>query len=295
MRAAYLRMHLAIFLWGFTGLLGKLIKLNEGMLVWYRMLISSFVIAVLLYFRKELPRLPRKEFFQISGIGFLVMLHWVAFYGSIKLANISVAMICLSAVALFASFLEPLINKQRFDPMEILFSGLAITGISSIYFSDPSISSGVIVGLISSFFSALFSVLNRRIAAKHEPLTISLVELAAGAFFLTFLIPAYLFWQPDTVFVPDAMDWTYLIILSVFCTVFTWILSLQALRKVSAYTMALALNLEPVYGILLAVLFAGEAEFLNERFMIGAAVILLTVGLHTLYKFKKAGKSVLKD
>ncbi|MFM9028139.1 MAG: DMT family transporter, partial [Bacteroidota bacterium] len=187
MRTAYLRMHLAIFLWGFTGLLGKLIKLNEGMLVWYRMLISSVVIALILVSRKELPRLSRGEFVRISGIGFLVMLHWIAFYGSIKLANISIAMICLSSVALFASFLEPLINRQKFDPMEILFSGLAITGISSIYFSDPSVSTGVVVGLISSFFSALFSVLNRRIASKHPPLTISLIELAAGAFFLTFL------------------------------------------------------------------------------------------------------------
>src|SRR6185369_3283663 len=144
MRTAYIKMHIAIFLWGFTGLLGKLIDLNEGLLVWYRLVISSVAIAVILFYRKAFPKLKKKELLQISGIGFLVMLHWVAFYGSIKLASISVAMVCLSSIALFASIIEPLVNRSRFDYMEIVFSAVAMMGIYTIYSSDSGAALGIV-------------------------------------------------------------------------------------------------------------------------------------------------------
>jgi drug/metabolite transporter (DMT)-like permease len=284
-------MHLAIFLWGFTGLLGKLIQLNEGVLVWYRMLISAAAVALILIFRKKLPRLPLRQLIHISGIGILVMLHWLAFYASIKLASISIAMVCLSSIALFVSFIEPLVFREKFDYMEILFSGLAVLGIATIYKSDPSASTGIIVGILSALFSAIFSTLNKGIALKYEPLTISLVELSSGFIFLTLLFPLYMMIQPTEIFFPGKMDWIYLLILSLVCTVLTWILSLEALQKVSAYTVALALNLEPVYGIILAVLFAGEGKILNAGFYYGAGIILLTIVLHTVYKFRSKIKS----
>lgn len=287
MKRAYLKMHLAIFLWGFTGLLGKLIQLNEGMLVWYRLLISSIAIAIILIYRKQLPRLSLKEIIKIGSIGFLVMLHWIFFYASIKLSSISVAMICLSSIALFASILEPLVNRKRFDIVEILFSVLAVTGISTIYNSDETAAKGIIVGIISALLSACFSILNKKITSKYEPLTISLIELGSGWVFLTLLLPIYFMIQPTDVYTPTSTDFIYLIVLSLICTVFTWVLSLQALRKVSAYTMGLALNLEPVYGIILAVLFAGEGKLMNHSFLTGAGIIMLTILLHTLYKFKK--------
>ncbi len=284
MKSAYLKMHTAIFLWGFTGLLGKLIDLNEGMLVWYRLMISSVAIGIILFWTKKIPKLKGKELAKISGIGIIVMLHWVAFYGSIKLASISIAMICLSSIALFASIIEPIVNKRKFDYTEIIFSLFALAGIATIYHSDTSASLGIIVGVISALLSAIFSVLNRRIAAKYESLTISFIELGSGFVFLTLLLPLYFIIQPTTAFIPTAMDFFYLLILSLVCTVLTWILSLQALRHVSAFTMGLALNLEPVYGIILAVLFAGEGEILNSGFYLGAAIILVTVLLHSIYK-----------
>ena len=280
-------MHAAIFLWGFTGILGKLIDLNEGMLVWYRMLFSSIAIVLILLYRRRFPKLTFKEIFHIGGIGLLVMLHWIAFYGSIKLASISVAMICLSSIALFASILEPLVNKTRFDRMEIFFSALAVTGISTIYNSDITAANGIILGIISAVLSASFSILNKRITEKYESLTISLIELTGGWIFLTLLFPFYFMIQPTTKFIPNEMDLFYLLILSLVCTVLTWILSLQALRKVSAYTMGLALNLEPVYGIILAILFAGEGKLMNSGFLTGACIILITIILHTIYKYKK--------
>lgn len=287
MRPAYLKMHLAIFLWGFTGILGKFIDLNEGMLVWYRLLISSVAIAFMLAYRKKLPKLSRKEIFYIASIGIIVMLHWVTFYGSIKLASISVAMICLSSIALFASILEPLVNRTKFDIVEIIFSALAVTGIATIYNSDITAANGIILGIVSALLSAVFSILNKRITTKYEALTISLVELSSGWLFLTLLFPVYFMIQPTEKFIPDFNDFIYLLILSLLCTVFTWILSLQALRKVSAYTMGLALNLEPVYGIILAVLFAGEGKLMNRGFITGAGIIMATILLHTWYKFKK--------
>ena len=287
MKTAYLKMHLAIFLWGFTGLLGKLIHLNEGMLVWYRLLISSTAIAILLIYRGKFPKIPIKEVMRIGSIGLLVMLHWVTFYGSIKLSSISVAMICLSSIALFASILEPLVNRKRFDIIEILFSALAVTGIYTIYNSHDTAGIGIILGLISALLSACFSILNKRITSKYEPLTISLIELSSGWIFLTLLLPIYFFIRPTISYTPSFADFIYLIILSLLCTVFTWVLSLQALRKVSAYTMGLALNLEPVYGIILAIAFAGEGKLMNQSFLTGAGLIMLTIILHTIYKFRK--------
>ncbi|MEO8088033.1 MAG: DMT family transporter [Bacteroidota bacterium] len=291
MKRAYFKMHAAIFLWGFTGLLGKLIQLNEGVLVWYRMLISAVAVAIILLYKKKIPKLTFRELAHISGIGILVMMHWVAFYASIKLASISIAMVCLSSIALFVSFIEPLLYKEKFDYMEIFFSALAVIGISTIYRSDPTASAGIIVGILSALFSAIFSSLNKGIASKHEPLTISLVELSSGFIFLTLLFPLYMKIQPTDKFLPGTMDWIYLMILSLFCTVLTWILSLEALQKVSAYTVALALNLEPLYGIILAVVFAGEGKILNAGFYYGAGIILLTIVLHTIYKFRKKIRS----
>lgn len=290
MRNAYLKMHFAIFLWGFTGLLGKFINLNEGLLVWYRLLFSSITIGIILLYRKSFPKLSRKEFLQISGIGFLVMLHWVTFYGSIKMSSISVAMICLSSIALFASIIEPLVNKTKFDVIEILFSALAVTGIATIYNSGLNASKGIILGVISALLSAVFSIFNKRITSKYESLTISMIELSSGWIFLTLLFPIYFMLQPTTKFIPDGSDFIYLLILSLVCTVLTWVLSLQALRKVSAYTMGLALNLEPVYGIILAILFAGEGKIMNRKFVIGASIIFATVLLHTFYKFQKGNR-----
>jgi drug/metabolite transporter (DMT)-like permease len=285
-------MHLAIFLWGFTGLLGKFIQLNEGLRVWYRLLISSVTIALILFYRKKFPKITFREIVRIGAIGFLVMLHWVTFYASIKLSSISVAMICLSSIALFASILEPLINRVRFDYIEIFFSALAVLGISTIYSSDVSAANGIILGIISSLLSACFSILNKRITSKYEPLTISLIELSSGWILLTLLFPVYFMIQPTTNYIPTTMDFIYLIILSLVCTVLTWILSLQALRKVSAYTMGLALNLEPVYGIILAVAFAGEGKLMNKGFLTGAGLIMITILLHMWYKFRKDKNSL---
>lgn len=284
-------MHLSIFLWGFTGVLGKAIELNEGLLVWYRMLISTVVIALIMYYRKSFQKIPLRSLIHIIGVGILVMLHWVTFYGAIKISSVSITLSCLSSIALFTSILEPLFNKAKFDYVEILFSGLAMAGIFTIYRSDTSAIWGIVVALISSLLSATFATINKKLVARHEPFTITLIEMAGGLFILTLLLPFYLHFMPATKYIPSGNDWFYLTLLSLFCTVLTWILSLSALKKVTAFTAALALNLEPVYGIILAIWLMGEGKILNTGFYIGSAIILLTVVLHTFYKYQKNKKA----
>ncbi len=231
MRSAYIKMHLSIFLWGFTGVVGKAIQLNEGLLVWYRLLISSAVILVVMLYRKSFQKISMRSLISITGVGFLVMHHWVTFYGAIKISNVSITLSGLSSIALFTSILEPLFNKAKFDYMEILFSALAMAGIFTIYRSDTSAIWGIVIALISSLFSATFATINKKLVAHHEPFTITLIELSGGFIILSLLLPFYFHFVPTTKFIPSSSDWMYLLILSLFCTVLTWILSLSALKR----------------------------------------------------------------
>jgi len=281
-------MHAAIFLWGFTGILGKLITLNEGLLVWYRLLISGIIMWFAAGSRNEIFRLPLKETLKICGVGFIVMVHWVTFYGAIKVSSVSVTLICLSSIALFTSFFEPLITKAKFDFIEFFFAALCMAGIYTIYHSDNSTATGILIALFSSMMSALFTVLNKQLTIKHNPYTISSVELLGAFVTLSILLPLYLGSFKYEFLLPGTSDMLYLLALSFFCTVIPWILSLNALNHVTAFTMNLALNLEPVYGILLAIFVVKEYNLLTSGFYIGAFIILMTVMLHTFYRYRKS-------
>jgi drug/metabolite transporter (DMT)-like permease len=287
-KKAYLQMHTAIFLWGFTGILGKLISLNEGLLVWYRLMISGVIMWFAARSQNHIGKLSRKEILKIGGVGVIVMIHWVTFYGAIKISSVSVTLICLSSIALFTSIFEPIIAKTKFDYLEIFFAGLAMAGIYTIYHSDTSMLTGILVAVFSSAASALFSVLNKQLKAKYNSYTISIVELAGAFLSLSLLLPFYLPMFSHEFSFPGSEDMIYLFILSFFCTVIPWILSLNALTHVTAFTQNLALNLEPVYGIILAIVVVGEYALLNTGFYIGAFIILMTVLLHTFYRYRKS-------
>jgi drug/metabolite transporter (DMT)-like permease len=284
---AYLQMHIAIFLWGFTGILGKLITLNEGLLVWYRLIFSGIIMWLVARSRNEIFKLPFKETLKIGGVGIIVMIHWVTFYGAIKVSSVSVTLICLSSIALFTSFFEPLISKAKFDFIEIFFAALCIAGIYTIYHTDNRTATGILIAVFSSMMSALFSVLNKQLTAKYNTYTISSIELLGAFISLSILLPVYLGIFDYKFILPGTSDIIYLLILSFFCTVIPWILSLNALNHVTAFTMNLTLNLEPVYGILLAIFVVKEYNLLTSGFYIGAFIILVTVILHTFYRYRK--------
>lgn len=289
MKKAVIYLHIFVFLAGFTGVLGRLISLNEGLLVWYRMGITSVSLFLLLLLQKRLIRLPRKEILQIAMVGFLVAMHWLCFFGSIKTANVSIALVCFSASSFFSAILEPIFLKRRFSLLEIVFSLVAIAGIYIIMHFDKRYTTGIIFGTIAAVLSSLFTIFNKRLVDKYPPRILTLYELGAGFFCLSLCLPLYFHLFHQSFSWPTFADWGYLLILSWACTILAFILSIIALKKLSAFTVNLSLNLEPVYGILLAFLIFHENEHLHTNFYIGFGLIMLSVLLQTITMIRRRG------
>ena len=281
MRKAFIQLHIAVFLAGFTAILGKLIGLNEGLLVWYRLLITVVALASLLFFKKQLQRIPVKDALQILAVGIIVAIHWVTFYGSVKYGNVSIAVVCLSASGFFTAFFEPVIFKRRIVAIEIFLSVLAIAGIYIIFDFHPQYKTGIIFGVISAVGSSLFPIFNKKLLVRFSPSTLTLYELGGGLLALTLLVPLYLLYFPAAYYFPTSMDWLWLVFLACVCTVLCFDLQLNALRKISPFTANIAYNMEPVYGIILAFIFFHENKLLDIYFYLGVGLILLSVVLQT--------------
>ncbi len=279
-------MHITIFLWGFTGVLGKGIDLSEGVLVWYRMLFA--VCSMLLYFlfSKESLAISKKDFFRLTIVGFIIMIHWVCFYGSIKYANVSIALCMLAAQGLFTSIFEPLFHREKIKKTNVLFGLIAMLGIWIIFWSEKIYIVGSIIGLFAALFGAIFNVLNKPLVEKISPTKVSFYEMLTGLIILTLLMPAYIYFSKTEKLIPTFFDFSLLIILAVICTHLAIVMSLKALKFVSAFTLNLSTNLEPIYGIILAFLIFNENQFLGKGFYIGAFIILLSVALQNFYALK---------
>jgi drug/metabolite transporter (DMT)-like permease len=280
MKKALLQLHLAVFLWGFTGVLGRIITLDQTWLVWYRLLITVISLWILYFFLKKIRKMSYRSVLFIGCIGFLQALHWVCFYGSIKYANVTIALTCLSTSALLASLIEPLLLRKKFEMIEIFLGLFAIAGIIIIYNTHLQFSTGIVIGLISALLTVIVSVLNKKIVDSYQPEQITLYQLTGGFIGLSFLLPAYQYYLPEKHFIPQPIDWLWLTILSWVCTIFTFFLYIRSLKKISAFTMNLTLTLEPVYGIILAFLFFRENRLLNNWFYVGFALITIAVVFH---------------
>jgi drug/metabolite transporter (DMT)-like permease len=280
MKNALIRLNIAVFLWGFTGVLGRAISLDFIMLVWWRLLITTISLWLLYLVQRRLRRMPAREVLRLSLIGTVLALHWVCFYASIKLANVTIALTCLSTTALMASVIEPLLLKKKFDPVEILLGLFAIAGIFIIYQTNIHFSLGIIVGLLAAFFTVLVSVLNKKIIDQHEGEQITLYQLTGGFVGLTLLLPLFQYLFHGSWKNPTSLDWSWLLILSWVCTILTFFLYIRALKKVSAFTLNLTLTLEPVYGIILAFLIYHENRVLSDWFYLGFGLITLAVVFH---------------
>ena len=286
MRKAFIQLHTAVFLAGFTAILGKLIGLNEGLLVWYRMLITTILLFILMYFKNELGRVSLKNGLKIVGVGVIVALHWVTFYGSVKYGNVSIAVVCFSASGFFTAFFDPLIFKRRIVLKEVLLGLLSIAGILIIFDFHPEFKTGIIFGIISAVGSALFPIFNKQLLVKFSPSTLTFYEMGGGFIALTFLLPLYLYQFPASYYLPDLADWLWLFILAGVCTVLCFDLQLNALKKISPFTANIAYNMEPVYGIVLAFIIFNENKQLDMHFYIGVSLIIFSVVLQTLSVFK---------
>lgn len=290
MRKAFFQLHTAVFLAGFTAILGKLITLNEGLLVWYRLLITVVTLWILYYFRKKIKRVSLKTTLNIFGVGIIAVLHWVTFYASIKIANVSVALVCFSSIGFFTAIFEPLILKHRVNIVEILLGLLTIAGIYFIFHFDPRFKTGIIIGIISAFLGCLFPIFNRGLLQRMSSETVTLFELTGGFLFLTILIPFYTQWFPSDQVIPGWRDFAWLLVLSWLCTVIAFNLSMKALQKISAFTVNLTYNLEPLYGILLAFVLFREDRSLQNSFYGGLSLIVISVMIQTILVYRKHKK-----
>jgi drug/metabolite transporter (DMT)-like permease len=279
---ALLQIHFCVLLWGFTAILGKLISLPALALVWWRMLIVVLVLLLVPRVWRALGRMDKRTVAIFCGIGVVVALHWLTFYGAIKLANASVAATCMATGPIFISLVEPWLAGRRFDSREILVGAAVIPGVALVVGGTPDgMRMGILVGILSSFLVAIFGSLNKRYVERGDPLVVTGIELAAGTVLLTLIAAAWpgLPAIPD---VPDARDTALLLVLSICCTLLPFALSLVALRQLSAFSTQLAISLEPVYAILLAILLLGEQRELSTAFYLGVAIILGAVFVHSV-------------
>lgn len=282
-------MHICVLLWSFTAILGKLITLSEFVLVWYRMIMTAGFLLLFPGTIKSLFTFGFRKLIPLFLIGALVSIHWVSFYGSIKYSNASVAVICIGTTSLFTALLEPVLLRSHFKYIDIL---LGIGMIGAVYLISNATPAGylfgILLGIISSFVAALFSILNKRYASHYPATLFTFAEMTGGWLFLCLILPFYIYFVPEKFVWPDLSNWTYLGLLSFFCTVVPFSLSIIALRHISAFTSVFLLNLEPLYALVLAALILNEAEQLSPAFYMGALLMIILVMLHAFFSRQKS-------
>jgi len=284
---SYLSLHLIVFIWGFTAVLGALITVREASLVWYRMLLAGVFVLFYLLLTKKSFRLPFKSVINLVLVGFLIAIHWIFFFKAINISNVSVTLAMFSVGAFFASILEPIFYKRKMLWYEVLFGLIIIAGLFMIMRVEIRYLEGVLCALFSVFIGVLFTLFNGKLIQKHDSAVIALYEFFSGFI----LVSLYLLYEgkfSPQFFEVSGSDWILIILLSSICTAYAFTASVGIMRRLSPYTVMLTTNLEPVYGIILAYLIIGEDEKMSLSFYIGSAIILLTVIMNGVIKnYKK--------
>lgn len=293
MKKAFIQLHIAVFLAGFTGILGRLISFNEGMIVWYRLLFTAITMWLLFGVRKKIQEIPLVDILKIGGVGFIAAMHWVTFYGSIKYSNVSVALVCFSSIGFFTALFEPLILRKKMNWIELLLGLITICGIYIIFHFDAQYKTGIIIGIISAILASLFPIFNREFLKRINVETMLTWQQTGGLITLSVLLPFYLQKFPTPTFIPGWEDLLWLLVLAWFCSVIAFQFSSNALKKLSAFTVNLSFNLEPVYGIILAFIVYKENEFLSRWFYAGFAIIAVALIIHIVLLVKEERKLTL--
>lgn len=288
----YLVLHLIVFIWGFTAILGALISVDAIPLVWYRMLLSVVFIALYFFWKKRSFGISKDGIIKFGISGIIIAVHWIAFFKAIKVSNVSVALVVLSTGAFFTSLIEPFFFKRKVKLLEIFLGLIVVAGLYVMFNFETQYIEGIIYGLIAAFLSALFAVLNGLFVKDYAPDTISFWQMLFG--FLAISIYVLVTGFTDEFFSLQSSDWVYLVILSSICTAYAFIESVRIMKYLSPYTVMLTINLEPIYGIVLALLIFGEKEQMNPEFYYGALIVLCVVLLNGVLKNSSAIKKRLK-
>ena len=287
-RTAQFQIHFCVVLWGFTAILGKLITLQALTLTWWRMTLVGVILALVPRVHRGVRAMTPRLIATYAGIGAIIAVHWLTFYGSIKLSNASVGATCMALGPVFLSVVEPLIVRRRFDPRELILGAAMVPGVVLVVGGVPmAMRTGIAVGAFSAFCVSIFGTLNKRFVHHADPIAVTAIELTSGAILLTLLAP-FLPHTGAAFVIPSARDLALLLILAIGCTILPFTLSLVALRQLSAFGAQLAVNLEPVYAIIIAIALLGEHRQLGATFYVGVAIILGAVFIYPLITKKPA-------
>lgn len=279
----YLHLHFIVFIWGFTAILGALISVDAVSLVWYRMLLGAFFVLLFIIIKKVHLKVTLKTLLKLCFVGLLIALHWLAFFSAIKVSNVSITLAMMSTGAFFASLLEPLIFKRKIIKYEVVFGLIVSLGLYIIFRVESHYYLGIILALISAFLGALFSIFNGMFVKTHDASIISFYELLSGMLFITIYL--LVTGSVDSSFFSlTANDWIFISILASICTAYAFIAHVHVMRWISPYTVMLTTNMEPVYGIILALIILGDKEYMSPSFYLGAVIILITVILNGIIK-----------
>ena len=285
---SYLNLHLIVFIWGFTAILGALITITADALVWYRMFFASVFLALFIVFKKKSFRIPLKSFVKLIFVGLLIALHWIFFFKAIHVSNVSITLSVFSLGAFFASLLEPLFYGRKVLWYEVFFGFIIIAGLALIMKVEINYLDGMLYALASILLGVLFTLMNGKLIQKHDPSVLSFYEFLAGVFFISVY---FLFQQKFTLdfFILTFNNWVLILILASICTAYAFTASVKVMQKLTPYTVMLTTNLEPVYGIVLAYFILGGKEKMSFEFYIGAVIIVITVILNGVIKHYQKG------
>ncbi len=279
MKKAFIYLHLSVLLAGFTGVFGRAIEINAALLTWYRLLFSAIIIVLIMTFLGKMRKLKTGDILRISFAGFLLGLHWVFFYASIKYANISVGVVCFSLTSFFTALIEPVMNRRSYEISELVLSGITLAGIALIFGFDATYRFGIMLGVISSLIVAFYTILNKRLTKEFDSQIITTYNMIGGFIGISVVLPVFLWIAPGASLIPSVMDLVYLLILAGFCTVLLYLLVTEAMQTISAFTVNLSFSLEPLYSIALAIIIYKENTELSAAFYFGLALIVLSVVL----------------
>ncbi|MBP6619107.1 MAG: EamA family transporter [Leadbetterella sp.] len=285
----YLKLHVLVLLLGFTGILGKLIEASSIAVVFYRTLVAAIALFVILLFRRIKLTVNLRDFGLLIFVGLLLALHWLCFFGSAKISTVAISMVTFSTTSFFTSLLEPVLGKKKLDFKEILLGLLAVVGVAIMFSFETKYLSGILIGLLGAFLCAAFTIFNSKLTHRFDSQLISFYELSA-AFLVCFVVYLAFFKKQDLIM--SQQDWVWLLVLALVCTVIPHAQMIKIMKKISVFTVNLSLNLEPVYGVVLAYFIFGENERMSTQFYLGGLLVLLSVFLQPLFLQRKSGVTI---
>jgi drug/metabolite transporter (DMT)-like permease len=283
----YIMLHFTVLIWGFTSILGLLISIGSLELVFFRTMIATLMLGLMFIYKKTPIRIQPNELIKIVATGFIISLHWILFFWAARISTASVCLAGMATTSLWTALLEPIANKNKVKPFEIFLGLMVIGGLYVIFRFELDYWLGLVMAIGSAFLSAVFTVINGRLTKRHSPYILTFYEMFGAFVFAALLLPfyGYFFASDGLQLIPTAMDWLWLLILSGICTVYAFSVSVELMRRVTAFAVNLTINLEPVYGIILAVLIFGEKEQMTGGFYLGTLIILISVLMYPVYNY----------